>query len=577
MNDLPQDELFSAYLDGELTAAERAEMERLLAADPAARQLLEELRALSNTLQTLPREKLGEDLSRHVLRVAERRMLTEGAPGQSEATSVPLARSLFRRFLNRRAVAWAGLAVAVAVMIAINERRQAVGPGGDAVKEVALVQPERRAKKPDSPMTIRSVDGVAVESPREAEALVREKSDMGRPAAAAPMTPEDKLAFGYADRQDGGQPSGPSAEATNGSMPMESKAIIEAESAATPHGLARKTLSRSKAGAIAGKAGTDSRADESGLSVTLNAEPTERFFAKADERSNVAGRAAKLSESVRGVLVVRCDISPEAVEDQAFDKQLDANGVTSWHRRRERSDPIDGDLTDREGQKKEVAGNRELALPGGAPMSRPSTLEDNVDLVYVEATPAQLEATIAGLAAQPDVFLSVSVGSAKDGVAGESLRQWTDYYARSAKSELRGGLNVRAPAKMNDSKAAAEDDNELAKAAAPAVTPQPVQQLEADAFQDRLGGTGFGGILGTAQEPAEPSSTEELKRDATRTKNKRGLQQQAAPPPLAQSAPQQQVLFVLRVVGGDPPTSAAKARTGAEAATEPAEQPANGE
>ena len=81
MNDLPQNELLSAYLDGELTAAEQAEMERLLAANPAARQLLDELRALSATLQALPQEKLGEDLSRQVLRVAERRMLTEGGAG----------------------------------------------------------------------------------------------------------------------------------------------------------------------------------------------------------------------------------------------------------------------------------------------------------------------------------------------------------------------------------------------------------------------------------------------------------------------------------------------------------------
>ena len=56
MNDLPQNELFSAYLDGELTAAEQAEVERVLAASPDARQLLEELRALSATLQALPQQ-----------------------------------------------------------------------------------------------------------------------------------------------------------------------------------------------------------------------------------------------------------------------------------------------------------------------------------------------------------------------------------------------------------------------------------------------------------------------------------------------------------------------------------------
>jgi len=81
MMNVPENELFSAYLDGELTAAEQAEMERLLATSPAARQLLEELRALSATLQSLPVHKLNEDLSQHVLRMAERRMLS----GQTES------------------------------------------------------------------------------------------------------------------------------------------------------------------------------------------------------------------------------------------------------------------------------------------------------------------------------------------------------------------------------------------------------------------------------------------------------------------------------------------------------------
>ena len=90
MNHLPQNELLSAYLDGELTAAEQAETERLLAASPAVRQLLDDLRALSAALQSLPQQKLGEDLSAQVLRAAERRMLTEGEPG--DTAPVPLSR-----------------------------------------------------------------------------------------------------------------------------------------------------------------------------------------------------------------------------------------------------------------------------------------------------------------------------------------------------------------------------------------------------------------------------------------------------------------------------------------------------
>ena len=89
MHDLSKNELLSAYLDGELTADEQAETARLLASSPAARQLLDELRAVSATLQSLPRQKLGEDLSQQVLCIAERRMLTDAEPGQRAFSSAP--------------------------------------------------------------------------------------------------------------------------------------------------------------------------------------------------------------------------------------------------------------------------------------------------------------------------------------------------------------------------------------------------------------------------------------------------------------------------------------------------------
>jgi len=123
MNDLPQNELLSAYLDGELTAAEQAEMERLLATSPAARQLLDELRALSTTLQSLPQQKVGEDLSPRVLRVAERRMLTGEEAGPREIAAeppMPLGRSIYRRFTTPRILVRLALIAIVVVIIVIK-------------------------------------------------------------------------------------------------------------------------------------------------------------------------------------------------------------------------------------------------------------------------------------------------------------------------------------------------------------------------------------------------------------------------------------------------------------------------
>ena len=125
MNDPTQNELLSAYLDGELTADERAEVERLLEADPTARRALDELRSLSAALRALPRAKLDEDLNERVLCMAAQRMLLEG-PSTDDRSSdiVPRERSIFGRLLQPRVLAYAGITIAVAVAAMLVERRQ---------------------------------------------------------------------------------------------------------------------------------------------------------------------------------------------------------------------------------------------------------------------------------------------------------------------------------------------------------------------------------------------------------------------------------------------------------------------
>ena len=100
MNHVPDTELFSAYLDGELTADEQVRVEQILATSPEARQLLEELRALGGRLQSLPQQRLGEDLSARVLEVAERRMLLPDRPPERlrrQAVRRPCRRGGFDR------------------------------------------------------------------------------------------------------------------------------------------------------------------------------------------------------------------------------------------------------------------------------------------------------------------------------------------------------------------------------------------------------------------------------------------------------------------------------------------------
>ena len=75
MSELPNETWTSAYLDGELTAVERAQFEHWLAGNPAAQQLLDELRSVSQSLQGLPRESLGPDFAKRVIERAERAVL----------------------------------------------------------------------------------------------------------------------------------------------------------------------------------------------------------------------------------------------------------------------------------------------------------------------------------------------------------------------------------------------------------------------------------------------------------------------------------------------------------------------
>ena len=93
--------------------------------------------------------------------------------------------------------------------------------------------------------------------------------------------------------------------------------------------------------------------------------------------------------------MVRCDVNPQAAERRPLEKLLDANGMT-WRKPPARQHWAEetGDLS------QEVARPKAAGSPTGG----------RREIIYdVEGTAAQIEATLASLAAQPDVFLSFSV------------------------------------------------------------------------------------------------------------------------------------------------------------------------
>ncbi len=155
---LKSDELLSAYVDGELTDQELAEVEQRLANDPQAQQLVDEIRALSQQVQSLPRQSISEDLRATIMRRAEREMLLGNQPQKS----LPQKESG-----NHRRWVWAALAVAATLLLSL------VLPNAQQdEKPLASAEPVPEAQEP----TATQADAEAVPVEPEAMILARDKS-----------------------------------------------------------------------------------------------------------------------------------------------------------------------------------------------------------------------------------------------------------------------------------------------------------------------------------------------------------------------------------------------------------------
>lgn len=134
------DELLSAYVDGELTAAERARVEERLRSDPLAAQLVEELRSLSSEIQRLPREPLGRDLRDNILAEIDQARADLAAHGPATLSELPID----RRAGLRRGLVWSAMAIAATIVVAIfqpPEEKQA----GENVARAKKVVPAAAA------------------------------------------------------------------------------------------------------------------------------------------------------------------------------------------------------------------------------------------------------------------------------------------------------------------------------------------------------------------------------------------------------------------------------------------------
>jgi hypothetical protein len=197
------DELLSAYVDGELTADERALVEERLRNDPQAAQLVEELRSLSSAVKSLPRETLGRDLRASIFSEIDH------ADAGDARHVIPLSEPLDPPRGFRRGFIWSTIAIAAALMIMFLEGQE---PGHD--RDVAAVAKKdadraasdrkngRRAPEDDELPNLgemHSLDAARPAAPAAAEpgagaggGLARDSESL--PPANEPAAPERQLA-----------------------------------------------------------------------------------------------------------------------------------------------------------------------------------------------------------------------------------------------------------------------------------------------------------------------------------------------------------------------------------------------
>ncbi|NLX99130.1 MAG: hypothetical protein GXY83_23575 [Rhodopirellula sp.] len=371
---VPENEMLSAYLDGELTAEEEASVAELLRSSPSAQPLLDELRTLSATIQSLPAEKVGVDLRDAVLRSAERRML-EKSPGPLRGRDGNLRtafRGVVRRILRPRAMVWSGLAIAVALVMLI-----ALPDGGDQdqiARRPAAVEPPSR-----SAAEMRAVEPLQADSAIAATESDENRSSADRvPAVSAEKSPE----------------ATPELPMTAASEPPTAERNILPEPVAP---LAAESPSTVASVPATDRPATESD-DPSSQRVPETAVAAEMQADDANRSTEKPGRTKTASQPAESVLLVRCDVpSDNALEE--LSKILAGKGITVQS----------GALTP-----KTEDGDHRVAA---------KTIR-----IDAEAAPEQVEAAIATMRAQPDSFALVKQQS----LTGDAALAWSPAKASEA-------------------------------------------------------------------------------------------------------------------------------------------------
>jgi anti-sigma factor RsiW len=557
------DELLSAYLDNELAPEERARVEVRLADDPAARQLLDELRSVSHAVKGLPARPLGADIRDTVLRRAERAMLAskpgERASARGDVASQNPRDDLSPRFTIGRSLrgwVWAGLATAAALGIMAFESssnrdaqlpetvaQRNAEPAGDAkpapelravVKSEQLDAPSApvASPPPGMPATPQLNTGLSV------QAKDKNKSTLNDEQGSAA---EDSHIAAMARKPDVGE-----SQVANGKQTAGSAAV--------------------------------------GGAIVSGIQPA--FDADATTSGNVDN----------DLLVIRVQVQSEAFKGRAFDRMLDRNGiVVEESPDQSAASPLAANENERDAALKSTP---ESSAPSNAPApqagnlafdGRPRQLDEalsnnaaaaDTDLVLVEAPKEKIESCLREIQKDDHTYLGVAVDEEeilrkKADVADASKANWQQYsrgvvpqqqtLGRSAHNDyafqteqgpiaINRGLNDGSGAQQATEQLERKTDNtNFAQHGGRAVRMRTQSQSE-DNVADRLGGNARALRLDARNAPQ--SNAGATRRDFGGADNKESPQQK----PGQQADDTLQVLFILNS-GKEPADTPAPAET----------------
>ncbi|HET6881877.1 MAG TPA: zf-HC2 domain-containing protein [Pirellulales bacterium] len=543
------EELLSAYLDGEASAAERARVEAWLAEQPESRQLLEELRSLKTSLERLPRTRLPHDFADDVLRQAEREVLTGRSEDNGDTRqSVERAerQSGFSWQRLKRPVAWASLTLAAGLLLMVVDRQRHPPAAG---RQVAMAPPG--AAGDDGELSARRADelrdalplggGMAPEGadgPAAAEQASSAPNDRELPSADKPPRAGPEVNQPLSQGQMGGAKAG---TARSAQEPMGEVEELDRGSYAERDGR--------RAGLGLGiESGDASFVTDQTLVVWCDVSPDKKYNERFRElllSNRIAWNEEPAEDANLADETLSDTAKKDAVEKDTDGKSADKNIQQPTLKAEKPANVNEGLGATASSLEAGERGRNETSPRGLRQRQRrlveaeQAAVEQNAELVLVEASEPQIAAVLKELDRDDEVFKSVDVEPADDAPRQQELQRYR-----------RGAVASKAPAKENYGR-----PNKKVPAQPPAAPPPPAPaQAAGGAGQASQGGFAYNlrSQMNRLQQTAEERKLERVKQsEATRNADKRqatGVEEDRL-----------QVLFVLRPVDDAKPAASAPA------------------